>query len=82
MLLETSYDDVLSEVEHDLLTLSCQRAQWKAAASLDFAIYNSNRKEGRDSLSKCHLSLRISSLIFQTGLIIIVFLFACLRKNY
>ena len=41
-----SYDDALSEVEHDLLTLSCQRAQWKAAASLDFAIYNSNTREG------------------------------------
>ena len=46
MLLEMSDDDALSEVEHDLLTLSCQRAQWKAAASLDFAIYNSNTREG------------------------------------
>lgn len=47
MLLETSYDDVLSEVEHDLLASSCQRAPWKAATSLDFAICNSNTREGK-----------------------------------
>ena len=46
MLLETSYDDVLSEVEHDLLTLSCQRAQWKAAASLDLLFITPTERKG------------------------------------
>lgn len=40
-----SYDDVLTEVEHDLLTSTCERAQWKAAALPDFAIYNSSLRE-------------------------------------
>lgn len=46
MLLEMSRDDVLGQVEHDLLTSSCQRAPWKAAASWDSAIYNASTREG------------------------------------
>ena len=39
------YIHVFTEVERDLLTSSCQRAQQKAAASPDFAIYDSSLGE-------------------------------------
>lgn len=80
MLLRTSYDDVLTELEHDLLTSCCQPSR-KLPPHLTLRLITP--ASGRQRLlNKRNLSSSISSLLFQTGLIlVIVFLFACLRKR-